>query len=391
MLAQQLPYLKPPYDTLDKLLARLAEIDAERYAGILHDKDIGEKPHITIFMYFVNAREVSAVAKKLNIAPQYLEIWDKGVDNGFAYLVHRTPKAKADYQYSPNEVVANFDYIEWLSKYEAKQQKKEQEPSHKGDIDHLLDCLYIGVLTREDVEKRLSGSQYAQYHRKIDDVCAKRMQDVAKQRNAERKAKGEKVKVIWIFGPAGTGKTRFAKEQAAKQDEHYYITGSSRDPFQRYNCEDVIVYDEARPGDIAFSDLLKLLDPYGEDVAAPSRYFDKSICAGTFYVTSPYSPLDYYKKFMGDGWAFQTDKYEQLLRRLTLVIQITEESIQAVRYDIQEKKFFPIPETARPNTYWQEAKKNKDESITLFNSFFDDATPNTSKSDEPCEQVRIPE
>ena len=391
MLAQQLPYLKPPYDTLDKLLARLAEIDAERYAGILHDKDVGEKPHITIFMHFGNAREVSAVAKKLNVAPQYLEIWDKGIDNGFAYLTHRTPNAKEDYQYSPSEVVANFNYTEWLAQYEAKQQKKGNHPSHKGDIDHLLDCLYIGIVNREDVEKQLSGSQYAKYHKKIDDVCVKRMQDVAKQRNSERKAKGEKVKVVWVFGPAGTGKTRFAKEQAAKQDEHYYITGSSRDPFQRYNCEDVIIYDEARPGDIAFSDLLKLLDPYGEDVAAPSRYFDKSICAGTFYITSPYSPLDYYKKIMGDGWAFQTDKYEQLLRRLTLVIQITEESIQAVRYNIQEKKFLPIPETARPNTYRQEAKKNKDESITLFNSLFDDATPNISESDEPCEQVRIPE
>lgn len=121
MLAQQLPYLKPPYDTLDKLLARLAEIDAERYAGILHDKDIGEKPHITIFMYFANAREVAAVAKKLNVAPQYLEIWDKGIDNGFAYLTHRTPNAKEDYQYSPSEVVANFNYTEWLAQYEAKQ------------------------------------------------------------------------------------------------------------------------------------------------------------------------------------------------------------------------------------------------------------------------------
>ncbi len=57
--------------------------------------------------------------------------------------------------------------------------------------------------------------------------------------------------------------------------------------FQRYNCEDVIVYDEARPGDIAFSDLLKLLDPYGEDVAAPSRYYDKAICAGTFLYYFP--------------------------------------------------------------------------------------------------------
>lgn len=391
MLVQQPQYLHPPYDTLDRLIKRIKEIGADRYAGILHDKDTGEKPHITIFMHFPNGREVIPLAKKLNIAPQYLKIWDKGIDNGFAYLTHRTPNAIDDYQYSPNEVVANFDYADWLSKYEAKKQKKEKGPYGDNDIKHLLDCLYVGIMTREDVESRLSGSEYAQYHKKIDDVCAKRMQDVAKQRNAERKAKGEKVKAVWIFGPAGTGKTRFAKEQAAKQDEHYYITGSSRDPFQRYNCEDVIIYDEARPGDIAFSDLLKLLDPYGEDVAAPSRYFDKSICAGTFYITSPYSPLDYYKKFMGDGWAFQTDKYEQLLRRLTLVIQITEESIQAVRYDIQEKRFFPIPETARPNTYWQEAKKNKDESITLFNSFFDDATPNTSEGDEPCEQVRIPE
>ena len=391
MLVQQPQYLNPPYDTLDRLIKRIKAIGADRYAGILHDKDAGEKPHITIFMHFPNGREVIPLAKKLNIAPQYLQKWDEGIDNGFAYLAHRTPDAKEDYQYSPNEVIANFDYVSWIGEYEAKKQEKVKNIPYGNDINHLLNCLYIGVMTREDVEKQLSGSQYAKHHKKIDDVCAKRMQDVVKQRNAERKAKGEKVKVVWIFGPAGTGKTRFAKEQAAKQDEHYYITGSSRDPFQRYNCEDVIVYDEARPGDIAFSDLLKLLDPYGEDVAAPSRYFDKSICAGTFYITSPYSPLDYYKKIMGDGWAFQTDKYEQLLRRLTLVIQITEESIQAVRYNIQEKKFLPIPETARPNTYWKEAKKNKDESITLFNSFFDDATPNTSESDEPCEQVRIPE
>jgi len=389
MLVQQPQYLNPPYDTLDRLIKRIKAIGADRYAGILHDKDTGEKPHITIFMHFPNGREVIPLAKKLNIEPQYLQKWDEGIDNGFAYLTHRTPDAKEDYQYSPKEVIANFDYVSWIGEYEAKKQEKVKNIPCGNDINHLLNCLYIGVMTREDVEKQLSGSQYAKHHKKIDDVCAKRMQDVAKQRNSERKAKGEKVKVVWIFGPAGTGKTRFAKEQAAKQDEHYYITGSSRDPFQRYNCEDVIVYDEARPGDIAFSDLLKLLDPYGEDVAAPSRYFDKSICAGTFYITSPYSPLDYYKKIMGDGWAFQTDKYEQLLRRLTLVIQITEESIQAVRYDIQEKKFFPIPETARPNTYWKEAKKNKDESITLFNSFFDDATPNTSESDEPCEQVRI--
>ena len=389
MLAQQVKYLKPPYGTLDKLLERLKEIGAERYAGILHDKDSGENPHIHIFMHFPHGREIKSVAKKLNIAPQYIEKWDGGIDNGFAYLVHRTPKANDDYQYAPNEVIANFDYVGWIGEYEAKKQEKVKNiPYGNNDINNYLDCLYIGILSREDVEKRLSGSQYAKYHKKIDDVCAKRLQKLSEERTAERKAKGEKVKVVWIYGAAGTGKTRFAKEQAAKQPEGYYITGSSRDPFQRYAGEDVIIYDEARPGDIPFSDLLKLLDPYGEDVAAPSRYYDKAICAGIFYITSPYSPWEYYKKIMGEGWIFQPDKYEQLLRRLTLIIKMTEENIQPVQYDMQKQEFFPIPGPARKNTYCQEQKDDGNKAMELFNSFFVDLA-NEPKGEELCEQVRI--
>ena len=71
MLVQQVKYLKPPYDTLDKLLKRLDKIGAERYAGILHDKDVGEEPHVHIFMHYVNAREIATIAQKINIEPQY--------------------------------------------------------------------------------------------------------------------------------------------------------------------------------------------------------------------------------------------------------------------------------------------------------------------------------
>ena len=117
---------------------------------------------------FPNGREIKSVAKKLNIAPQYIEKWDGGIDNGFAYLVHRTPKANDDYQYAPNEVIANFDYVGWIGEYEAKKQEKVKNiPYGNNDINNYLDCLYIGILSREDVEKRLSGSQYAKYHKKI--------------------------------------------------------------------------------------------------------------------------------------------------------------------------------------------------------------------------------
>ena len=189
MLVQQPQYLHPPYDTLEKLLERVEKIGAESYAGVLHDKDSGEKEHLHIFVHFKNAREISALARRWGIAPERLQKWDDGVENGYAYLTHRTPKAQSDYQYDPKEVIANFDYVDWLKKYEAKRSDSSKVATGNEaelDIKFLLDCLYIGAATREEVEQRLSGSQYAKYHRQIDDVWAKRLQNLAEQRPAKK-------------------------------------------------------------------------------------------------------------------------------------------------------------------------------------------------------------
>lgn len=371
MLVQQPQYLAPPYDSLEKLISRAEEIDAESYAGILHDKDEGKAEHIHLFIHFRNAREVKSVAKKFNIAPERLQIWDESIENAYAYLTHRTRKAQNDFQYAPNEVIASFDYGDWLGQYEAKQ-KCSKPSANSNQINFLLDCLYVGAITREEVEKRLTGSEYAKSHKKIEDVWAKRLQNIAEERMKQRKAEGQQVEVIWIYGEAGTGKTRFAKKQAAKRNTPYYITGSSRDPFQRYNGEDVIIYDEARPSDIHFSDLLKLLDPYGEDVSAPSRYYDKAICAAVYFITSPYSPLEFYKEIMGEDWETQKDGFDQLLRRLSLVLHMTKENIEAVEFCLVMKNFQPIAGANRTNPYYQPPEKQQDNKVEKFNALFDD-------------------
>ena len=56
--------------------------------------------------------------------PEHFESMTKhnknGINNGFAYLVHRTQNASKKYQYSPDKVIANFDYQGFLDKLKAE-------------------------------------------------------------------------------------------------------------------------------------------------------------------------------------------------------------------------------------------------------------------------------
>ena len=116
----------------------------------------------------------------------------------------------------------------------------------------------------------------------------------------------------------------------------------------------------ARPNDIPFSDLLRLLDPYGGDVSAPSRYYDKAICAAFYYITTPYSLIGFYRKIMGEGWKEQTDGFSQLLRRLSLVLMMTNDEIQSMEYDAQSCKFHPVPGAVRENSYQKKGEGSRE-------------------------------
>lgn len=379
MYVQKLDHL--PAGDLKKLKGIVEQrVQPEKYAMILHDKEVDKQgnpttPDVHVMLSFRNPRHISAVAKDLGDQPQYLEAWDRHHENGYAYLVHATTKAQAEgkHQYDPADVIANFDYRAYLLTVQAKAIKQARQKDLT--VKNLLDAMYAGILTRDEVEGRLTGSQLAYYKRQIDVLWAKVLQSRADEWRKEMIALGKRVTVIWLYGTSGTGKTRLAKVIATKKEQPYYISGSSRDIFQNYAGEHTIILDELRPRVMAYQDLLRVLDPYGlsSNVMAPARYSDKPLAADLIIVTSPYSPYSFWaKQFCGpEGQTLaQTDGFDQLDRRVSLVMMMQQATIDLMLYDAGSRQYTVC--RSRPNPYSQQTQSTSTPNAAeMFDKMFD--------------------
>lgn len=389
---QQLEHLPTGLETVDDVADLIEKkLGPARYAVILHDQDTDDrgapvKPHLHAMVCFENARHITAVAKKLGDNPQQFEKWDGNADNGFAYLVHATTKARkaGKHQYDPAEVKANFDFPALMEKIsaEVEQAKAKRQADADLDMNVMLNLLYTGGITKKELEAQLSGSQYARYHRQIADVNAKRLEMEAEKWREEMRAKNAEITVIWITGAAGSGKTSLAKAYAEKRGEPYYITGSTRDIFQDYNGEHTLIIDELRPKVLTYADLLRITDPHGIEnhVMLPARYNDRAIAADLIIVTTPFSPAQFYIKQVG-AQVLPTgsicddnpDGQEQLFRRITVTLLLDGTYIRAMEYSIRGHMFVPIPGTERPNPYSGRARKEPpNKMMDFYNSMFDD-------------------
>ena len=379
MYVQQLAHLPAQdLDTLKEIVEQ--KVQPKRYAMILHNQETDKEgnprpPDVHVMMTFDNARHLDAVAKILGDKPQYLEAWGSNHENGYAYLVHATKKAREEgkHQYDPSEVIANFDYPDFLVQVQTKAANTAQPKDLSAK--NLLDALYAGVLPKEEVERRMTGSQLAYYKRQIDTVWQKVLENQAAEWRKEMIAQGRQVTVIWLYGTAGTGKTRCAKAIAEKQGQPYYVSGSSRDIFQQYNGEHTVILDELRPKVIAYQDLLRILDPYGlfSDVMAPARYSDKPLVADVIIVTSPYSPYSFWEKqFAGpEGQTLaQTDGFDQLNRRVSIVMMMQQTTIDLMSYDANSRQHTVC--RSHPNPYsLQTASAMQNSPVELFGKLLD--------------------
>ncbi|EFN98262.1 hypothetical protein SMSK564_1424 [Streptococcus mitis SK564] len=356
---------KEEIDRIVKLLEPLL------WAGILHDKDVNEdgetvEPHIHLMMYFKHARSPHSIAWEINERNgkredsqiERLEFF-KHPNNGFSYLVHQTKDAQNKYQYPISEVISNFDFAKKLENIR-KQVERNQSKKEGELIREYLDMLYDGLLTLEEIESELTGSQYAKASTRLKAVAEKRQERLGREFLNRMKYEQKTKQVVYIYGESGLGKTRLAKTYAENKNTSYFVTGSSRDPFQSYQNQETIIIDELRPDSFRYDDLLKILDPYNFDVFLPSRYIDKALTAELIFITSPYSPKELYDNFQTSK---RIDRFDQLERRIQTAILVEKDNIFYTHYNNESREYEKDDSNFFTNPF-------ESQSIHRANSFF---------------------
>lgn len=170
----------------------------------------------------------------------------------------------------------------------------ERNQGHRSDLDQFKDGIQIG-LTDKDLAD-INFESWCRYNKSFD-----------RYRLAITSKRDWVMRVYWIYGPAGKGKSKMAYEMAGQDS---YWKDNSNKWFDGYKFEECVVIDDYRNnGKIEFNFLLRLLDRYPMTVETKGSslpFLSKKII-----ITSPHDPTF----TAGEDSA-------QLLRRITEVINI---------------------------------------------------------------------
>ena len=138
------------------------------------------------------------------------------------------------------------------------------------------------------------------------------------------------MKVAYVYGPTGSGKTTFAKKYCDLLEHDYFVSGSSNDTLDGYMGEEVIILDDLRADSFKFHNLLKFLDNHTSSMVK-SRYYNKAIDCKWIIVTS-IKPID-------ELYRNQTNEdLLQLYRRINYYITIEKDTGKLYERQLDEEK-----------------------------------------------------
>ena len=277
----------------------------KKWAYILHDKD-DTAPHYHIYLNFGNSGvDTKQVAEWFGLQEsQVSRIRGRSTDM-LLYLTHGNDSQQNKHQYSPTEVIANFDF-----------QTEIKNAKILGDFDHFSYPQQIEYVNG------LPLSEKSAAFRQLENLWKLQCKILTLQTDRD-------IEVIFITGKGGTGKTTYAKKLLRKRNLDVCVSSSSNDPWQDYLGQRAMLLDDCRDKTFdKFEDFLKIIDNHNQS-SVQSRFNNKCFNGEVIVITSSV-PLRYWyrgKNSKGIYFSLQDEDFVQLYRRITMYVEITKEEI----------------------------------------------------------------
>ena len=297
---------------IPKIKENLKGCSASQVFCIMHDKDkikqddgttIPKRPHHHFALRFENPTLLSTVANIFDLQPCDYHLIQKAKNfrASCRYMLHLDQKEKHLYDIKELEVIKGEkdDYYNIaIGKAQFVTTDADLFPDF-GNFDKIsFKQQYLDIFANIDEPKRRN-------------LLIKELETTWKNYLQKRKYEMESknVKVIFVEGKAGSGKSTFAKSLAVNNKKTYCVSSSSNDIMQDYTCEDYLILDDLRDTSFSFEDLLKLLDNYVISTVK-SRYSNKLFLGEYIVITSAKPLSEWYKDSSEDR--------QQLFRRISM-------------------------------------------------------------------------
>lgn len=227
----------------------------------------------------------------------------------------------------------NIMYVQKSGKWELDESKQEKKiegtfeeygtppPDSKGKRNDMSELYQMVLDNMTNAEILAINQDYILQIDKIDrvrtTVLTERFKDSVRL----------DLEVVYIFGKTGTGKTRGVLEKNGYSNV-YRVTDYLH-PFDGYNCQSVIAFDEFRSS-LRLKEMLMYCDIY--PIELPSRYANKFACYNKVYIISNWELEKQYSDLQRDD----QETWQAFLRRIHKVIHYRE-SNEVVEYSsVQE-------------------------------------------------------
>lgn len=247
----------------------------------------------------------------------------------FSKVKKSFPEAHIDV--ARGSVKNNIDYVKKTGKWENTEKAETrvegtfeewgESPTQKGEKPEMEELYQMVLNGYSNAEILAMNNDYILQIDKIDKLRTILLTE--KFKNTRR----IDLKVVYVSGVTGEGKTRDVLDRHG--DCNVYRICDYTHPFDGYNCQPVMAFDEYR-SQLSISDMLQYCDIYPIELKA--RYSNKFACYETVYIISNWSLEQQYETAQRED----TESWQAFLRRIHEVI-VYEGNGKIVTYDSVEK------------------------------------------------------